>query len=97
MCVDILYDMSTLYMLASDTLRYTSHRADTVTEAMTIYDNPVEMVVQSSANLHGWQRTGVTRASTYLTFGLTDSAALSLLGWLCMRSLMKGLTSCDYV
>ena len=36
------------------TLRYTSHRADTVTEAMTIYDTPVEMVVQSSANLHRW-------------------------------------------
>ena len=54
MCVDILFDMSTLYMLASDTLRYTSHRADTVTEAMTIYDTPVEMVVQSSANLHRW-------------------------------------------
>jgi len=54
MCVDILYDMSTFCMFSSETLRYTSHRADTITEVMTIYDASVEMVVQSSAILHDW-------------------------------------------
>ena len=97
MCVDILYDMSTFCMFSSETLRYTSHRADTITEVMTIYDASVEMVVQSSAILHDWQRTGVTRTSTYVTFGLTDCTALSLLGRFGMRSLMKGFTSCDYL
>ena len=33
----------------------------------------------------------------YLSFGLTDSTALSLLGRFGMRSLMKGFTSCDYL